>query len=61
MRTQGCEHRHQKRALDALELELQAVVSHLMWMLENKLTCEVRVFLITKQSVQCHSVLRKCE
>lgn len=32
-----CNHRHQKRASDPVELELQAIVSHPLWVLGTKL------------------------
>ena len=48
-------HRVQKRALDLLELELQAVVSHIVWELEPNLgpMQEQLVLLTTEPSFQC--------
>lgn len=51
--------RGQKTAWDALELELQIAMSHLMWVLRTELRSSVRaeILLITAPSLQPHRVL----
>lgn len=58
--------RGQKTAWDALELELQIAMNHLMWVLRTELRSSVRtkILLITEPSLQlhrmflCHSLLK---